>query len=408
MKKILFSNIVFSVLVLFFGLIGSILISRVLGPAQRGEIAAILLWPSLLLYLGSFGTYQSVIYFFSKENRNLKHINGTFLYVTALNSIVSILVGSLLIFVTLHALSLHLKWYSLLLLVTLPFSIFNQLVASLLQAKSKFKVFNITRLFFPVVYFIGILFLFFFHILTVETIIWIQIGITLLQFLLFLKIYTIHFSTGFSLSIHKKTIKIIYNYGFKVWVGDLSQGLNIKMDQILISSLLLSADLGIYVVANSLASFTSIIPTAYKTVFLPKVASLKSHFDKKTLASKVLLQFFMLNGLTTVFALFCTPFALPMLFGDAFLAAIPIALILLVGYFFLNLKTVMAALVQGFGKPLFSSYAEIFGLVILVFLIYPLTVAFQLTGACVAISISYFFQFSFLYVLYLRYLNQNK
>ena len=72
MKKVIFSNVFFSMLIIAFGLLGSILISRILGPSQRGEIAAIILWPALLLYLGSFGTYQAVIYHFSKKNRHIE------------------------------------------------------------------------------------------------------------------------------------------------------------------------------------------------------------------------------------------------------------------------------------------------------------------------------------------------
>ena len=408
MKKILFSNIVFSVLVILFGLIGSIIISRVLGPTQRGEIAAILIWPSLLLYLGSFGTYESIIYYFSKENRERKNIWGTCLYLTAINSIISIVAGTLLIFITLNVLSIHLKWYSFILLLTLPLSVLNQFISSLLQAKSKFKVFNFTRLFFPIAYFVGILVLFFFNFLSVENIIVLQIGITIIQFLVFLKIYDVNFHSNFKINIHIKTIKIIYNYGFKVWIGDLSQGLNVKMDQILISSLLISSDLGIYVVANSFASFTNIIPTAYKTIFLPKIAALKSFLDKKIVASKMLTQFFILNIIATVFTLIINPFAISLLFGHEFLKAITIAYVLLIGYLFLNLKIVLAAIIQGFGKPLFSSYSEIFGLVVLVLIIYPLTIKYKLIGASVAISISYFLQFCFLYILYLRFLNQKK
>jgi len=403
-----FSNIVFSVLVILFGLIGSVIISRVLGPEQRGEVAAILIWPSLLLYLGSFGTYQSIIYYFSKDNRETKNIWGTCLYLTTFNSIVSIIVGTLLIFITLNTLNIHLKWYSFILLLTLPLSILNQFISSLLQAKSKFKVFNFTRLFFPIAYFIGIVLLFFFNYLSVENVIIVQVTITIIQFALFLKIYDYYFQSNFKIHIHKKTIKIIYNYGFKVWIGDLSQGLNVKMDQILISSLLISSDLGIYVVANSLASFTTIIPTAYKTIFLPKIAALKHLLDKKILASKILLQFFILNLLVTVFVLIILPFALPLLYGNEFLSAVTIASILLIGYLFLNLKIVLAAIIQGFGKPLFSSYSEIFGLVVLLLIIYPLTLKYKLIGASVAISISYFMQLCFLYILYLQYINQKK
>ena len=153
-KKIIFSNVAFSFLIIALGLIGSILISRTLGPAQRGEIAAIILWPVLLLHLGSFGTYRAVIYHFSKKNRNVENFLGNCLVITFLNSIVSIFIGSILIFFSLQLLSLDFKWYSFYLLLFLPLNIINQFISSILQALTLFKEYDFVRLFFPVFYLI--------------------------------------------------------------------------------------------------------------------------------------------------------------------------------------------------------------------------------------------------------------
>src|SRR5438477_9300021 len=50
------------------GLVTSILLSRSVGPHGRGEIAAALLWPGLLIYLGSMGLIVSAMYFTSLPN----------------------------------------------------------------------------------------------------------------------------------------------------------------------------------------------------------------------------------------------------------------------------------------------------------------------------------------------------
>ena len=45
------------------GLVNSVLLSRWLGPAGRGEVAAAILWPTLLVYLGSMGLIGAILYF---------------------------------------------------------------------------------------------------------------------------------------------------------------------------------------------------------------------------------------------------------------------------------------------------------------------------------------------------------
>jgi O-antigen/teichoic acid export membrane protein len=406
MKKVIFSNVVFSILIIAFGLLGSILISRTLGPSQRGEIAAIILWPTLLLYLGSFGTYQAVIYHFSKKNRNIENIWGTCIVITLLNSLVSILVGSTLIFLTLKLLSIELKWYSFYLLLFLPLNIITQFISSVLQAKALFKEYNFTRLFTPLFYLIGIVSLFFLDKLSVMNIISLQITLIVLQFFVFLSLYNKRIGSIFNFKYHKKTIKIIYNYGYKVWLGDLSQGLNVKMDQILISGMLLSKDLGIYVVATSIANFTSVIPNAYKTVFMPLISSTKKMVEKIKMTNKVLFNFLWINLGVTIVCLIATPIAIPLLFGEEFRDSIFISYILLIGFLFLNFKIVLASIMQGFGKPLFVSYSEIAGLIALLIIVYPLTSTYGLIGASSAISVAYLVQFLTLYTLFIRIKNQ--
>lgn len=407
MKKIIFSNIVFSILIIVFGLVGSILISRTLGPSQRGEIAAIILWPTLLLYLGSFGTYQAVIYHFSKKNRNIENIWGTCIVITLFNSIVSIIVGSTLIFLTLKLLSIELKWYSFYLLLFMPLSISSQFISSILQAKALFKEYNFTRLFTPLFYLIGIVGLFLLDKLSVTNIISLQITLIVLQFFVFLSLYNKRIGSVFNFKYHKKTIKIIYNYGYKVWLGDLSQGLNVKMDQILISGMLLSKDLGIYVVATSIANFTSVIPNAYKTVFLPLISSTKKMVEKIEITKKVLFNFLWINIGVTIICIISTPIAIPLLFGEEFTQSVFISYILLIGFLFLNFKIVLASIMQGFGKPLFVSYSEIAGLMALLIIVYPLTSTYGLVGASSAISVAYLVQFLTLYTLFIRIKNQN-
>src|SRR4051812_36657165 len=45
------------------GIGSSILLARLLGVSGRGELAAAMLWPVLLVFFGNMGLVQSVVYF---------------------------------------------------------------------------------------------------------------------------------------------------------------------------------------------------------------------------------------------------------------------------------------------------------------------------------------------------------
>lgn len=406
-KKIIFSNVAFSFLIIALGLIGSILISRTLGPAQRGEIAAIILWPVLLLHLGSFGTYRAVIYHFSKKNRNVENFLGNCLVITFLNSIVSIFIGSILIFFSLQLLSLDFKWYSFYLLLFLPLNIINQFISSILQALTLFKEYDFVRLFFPVFYLIGILCLFSLNNLTVFNIIILQMFIMIFQLLAFLYLYNSRVSSIFNIKYNKRTVKIIYSYGSKVWLGELSQGLNVKMDQIFISGMLSPRDLGIYVVASSVANFSSIVPNAFKTVYMPLISSTKKISEKFKMTRKILLNFLLINIGLTILYLIVLPILIPILYGNEFRDSIFISFILLIGFLFFNFKIVLSSIIQGFGKPIIVSYSEIIGFIVLIIIVYPCTNLYGIMGASSAISFSYLVQCFTLYILFNRFKNKN-
>ena len=65
--RTLVTNLVLSAI----GLLNSVLLSRWLGPAGRGEVAAAMLWPTLLVYLSSLGLISAILYFADRPKESL-------------------------------------------------------------------------------------------------------------------------------------------------------------------------------------------------------------------------------------------------------------------------------------------------------------------------------------------------
>ncbi len=399
MWKTIISNFNTSFGIVLMGLLGSIIMARTLGPENRGNIAAANLWPNLLLYMGSFGTYQSVIYFYAKK-RDEVIMWGSCIIATLVNSLISIAVGLLFIRFFLGEASQEVKWYSNLLLLTLPFSILSQFITSILQAKTKFKQFNIIRTFFPLAYLFSILLLYALNRLTFTSVLTVQIFLNVLICLICLIFYHTYMGSVFQVKYNLKTLKVLYNYGVKVWAGDLSQGLNYRLDQILISNFFSTTQLGFYVVAQSIANFTTILANSFKTILLPIVAKTPGFKEKITTINQTLRKFNLVNTIMLVVSIILVPFLLVWVFGKAFKQSELLAILLLGGFYFLNIKTVMTAAVQGLGRPFYVSISDFAGLFVLLILVYPLSKWYGINGAAIAVGISYLAQFVSIYILY--------
>jgi O-antigen/teichoic acid export membrane protein len=204
----------------------------------------------------------------------------------------------------------------------------------------------------------------------------------------------------FQVRYNLKTLKVLYNYGVKVWAGDLSQGLNYRLDQILISNFFSTTQLGLYVVAQSIANFTTILANSFKTILLPIVAKTPAFKEKIRTISQTLRKFNLVNTAMLVVSIVLVPFLLVWVYGKAFKQSELLAILLLCGFYFLNIKTVMTAAVQGLGRPFYVSISDFAGLFVLLILVYPLSKWYGINGAAIAVGISYMAQFISIYILY--------
>jgi O-antigen/teichoic acid export membrane protein len=392
MKKAVFSNFSVSIMIAAFGLIGSVLMARALGPGARGEVAAAILWPNLLIYLGSIGTYQAFIFYFSKD-RDIKLMWGTCLAATFINSLLSMFAGFLMIRFALQGFSSDVKTYSYLLLVSIPFSMLSQYVVSIIQAKQQFKALNVFRSIFPILYLLSLVVLFLTKNLSFSSVVLAQFLLNVFQGIIAVAYYSFRFGNIASFKIKRRALASVYSYGSKVWIGDLSQGVNTRLDQIIIANLFSSVQLGYYVVAYSVASFTGLLASSSRTILLPVIASGRgqSDFTKKLKSS--LTSFNKLNALMVVAFMVAGPFLLIMAYGEEFNESIKYLIVLLIGFAFINMKTVYATVLQGGGFPFQSSLSEIAGFLFLVLFAYPVSIWFGIQGMVVMISFSYFIQF---------------
>src|SRR5690554_3960885 len=126
--------------VIIVSIVNSIITARYLGPENNGIIAALTVYPSLIMTIGSLGIRQSTAYFLGKQLYTEEKIKRAITQIWGFTSIISIGVC----FVLMRYLSdsgQNIFWV-LLTLIPIPFSLFNTYNAGIFLGKNHIKSFN--------------------------------------------------------------------------------------------------------------------------------------------------------------------------------------------------------------------------------------------------------------------------
>lgn len=376
-----------------FGLVGSIILAKWLGPSQRGVFAAIILIPSILQYFVNFGLPSAIVYFTAISDADKHKIWSSIFTVGLVQSILGVLLGWQIIDFYLPKFSSNSVHLGHLYLSTLPLGLFGIYATYMLQGASHFNITNILKCIVPAGYCVGIIILKVQNTLSVENMVYIQILIQLVYLLVsFAFLYKI-ILLRLSLNVDFDYIRKMLNYGMKVWFGDISQLANSRMDQFFIGLFLSSVDLGIYTVAVSVASFTSIFANAVRTIILPTVAGKITFIDKSNELIFYFKKYWAFSLTFHLIFILSVSILIPFIFGKPYSESIIISQILIVGYFFINAKTVLAGGIQGMGFPEIISIVEFCGMIISLIFSYLLIQILGLLGVAIAISLAYFSQF---------------
>jgi O-antigen/teichoic acid export membrane protein len=380
--------------ILGLGLVSSIQLSRWLGPEGRGEIAAAVLWPMLITYFVSGGIITSLLYHAAQPEIRTPDLVANAIILALVQGAVGMTVGYAIMPWVLHsqpsAVIQSSRWY----LLVIPISLLSQYGCSLLQARLHFSVLNSVRMVIPAGYVIGLLALKWSSVLTFQRVVNLQLILNVAVLVAVVAgLWRLQIPVGFrpEWDLAARTVR----YGLRVFSGDLSNGMNLRLDQILMSAFLGPAVLGLYVVAVSASGLVDIVSVAWRMVATPSIAGKGSAEERRALLTKTFRRYFLVSiPLATLLALLL-PILIPLFFGRAFRAAIWPSEVLLVGAACLSAKNVLGGGLQALGSPWLSSRADLVALAVTLLTLPPLLWRFGILGAAMASTLAYATQLYF-------------
>lgn len=368
-----------------FSLGTSVIIARSLGPEKNGVIAALLVFPSLFMSIGSLGIRQSTTYLLGKKLFSISDIKTAIFHIWVWSGLISAIISFLLI--------IYLSNVGddivvvILAIVSIPLMLFNTYNAGIYLGENKIFKFNRINWLPPLVTFIfTILFLLIFKLEIKAYFIAIIAGHLFLFGILF-------FSNNFFSSLVRKPSKIVIRklleLGLIYAVSLLLITLNYKIDIILLDLMSSSAATGIYSKGAGLAQYLWQIPMVMSAVIFAGSATSK---DAQAYSIKVsrLLRISLIVILIVSSLLFVSAdFVIELLFGKAFENSAAVLRILLPGVIVLTLFKVLNMDLAGRGKPYISMKAMVPALLINIGLNIYLIPAYHEVGAALASTISY-------------------
>jgi O-antigen/teichoic acid export membrane protein len=374
--------------IIVLGLVNSVLLSRWLGAAGRGEVAAAMLWPTLLIYISSMGMFTATLYFSALPESEAQTIWANGLVLAAGQGLIALPLGFLALPWVLASQSPSVVQAGRLYLAIIPLSLVTQYGISIILGRMLMTAFNALRLIVPVGYLLGVAGLWAAGQLTVRNIIILHLVLNLIA-LLGVLATLLRAGIRPSLKISGPLLKRMLKYGSKVQIGDISQVFNLRMDQVLMAALLPPAQLGLYVVAVSSAGLSQVLSTTMRMIITPSIARKESESERAAMLEEAFRKYWLLSILCILTLAVSLPFVLPLVFGAEFKGAVWPAEVLLWGALFIGGKDVLTGGAQAMGSPWLGSRAELASLVVTLVLLIILLPTMGIMGAAIATVSAY-------------------
>ena len=385
------SNLINQILHLVLGFVCSIFIARVLGPSGQGYVTYITLIFTLIGSYGHFGLNNSVMYFYKRKKipaEHLYYVNTTFL--TLIFLVITVIVLTLkklgLIF-TDYPIGWVLGGLSMVIAIFYHTNNYSWYVANEQIRRVNRLNISVFLLKSAAIIILGVFNAGYFY--------WATVASTTLNAV----ILHIGLKKGIKFRWDWGLIKREYAYGFIIFLASAFHYLHLRVDQLYIKAMLGNAQLGIYTLSVTLSELLFMVPTSITTALIARLYNTEDEAaSSETMAKTYKLTLYVCIAL----ALVAIPasFAIPLVYGKDFSAAIYSTLILLPGVVFASLARVATPYFFTAGKPQVHLKLTSITLLMNCILNYPLILLWGINGAAVASTISYFF-FGFGYTMML-------
>jgi antigen flippase len=368
-------------------LLTGVLIARILGPAGRGELTAVILWPTIVALAGSAGFIEAATYQAAVRRYPYDVVVGTTLLLVAVETVVLLAAAAAVIPLALRNYPPHVLTTAFLFVLYVPLNVLTLHMMAILNGAQRFVAFHALRLTVIAASAIGLGSLALADSLDLRGAALVYLGANLAVC-----------AAATTLVLHRLAarprprrglLRELVGFGLKSNVSNVSTLLNERLDQLVISAFLSPVQLGLYVVAVTFTSVSTLLGYSVSSVALPVVAKLTEERARRRAARRYVRITFLGTAALALPAIVATPAIVDFVFGRAFHGSASLARILLVASVLLATGRVLGSVLKAVNRPLDAGIGELAGLAVTVASLAVLLPAVGLTGAAVASLLAY-------------------
>ncbi len=362
-----------------------LLTAAVLGPAGRGELAAMIVAPQFLAGLATLGLHASFIYNVKAEPQHEREYLGANLVMLCLAGTVAAAVGWVVEPYWLTRYSPHTIALARVFLCTAPFTCMAWTLLGAAEARGWFGFANRTLYLQSLSTLVILLVLARLHVLTPGAAAASYMVPAIPVFLYF--IWHIGRTVRPVLTLRAPFPKRLLHYGLRFYGVDLLGTLSGYLDQIIIVAMLAPGLVGAYSVALSMARMLTVLQTAVASVLFPSIAALGTAVIVEQVAATLRVTSLVM-AMTVLMVGLAGPHLLMLLYGVRFASAIaPFRVLLLETLVASSARTLYLAY-TGSGRPEWVTGFEALGVAVSVASMLLLVPHFGLTGAAFAVLLA--------------------
>lgn len=366
--------------------LGGIIVARALGPAVRGEYAAITAWFGIILMVGAMGQPTALCFHVARDVTRARAYVATSRAMTVTTGIAALSAGMLLAPVLAHGRPGVADGYRIAFGVSVV-AFAGACYTFSLQARD-IQRWNAARTVQPVLSILAIAALWRLQDLTLDSALLVLAGTMLVRLIWgYSACRRVGLAPG---RVDVRLVRPLAAYGTAQIAAATPAALNARLDQLVLSLAVRPADLGRYAVAVSFSLLPIPLVAAIGSVAFPRLASLRT----PTGASQRIERLAMVAGASLAVAVL-VPLAVtarwlvPLVYGPGYLSAVPLVWILTPGAVLLACGKVAGDLLRGQNRPLVVAWAEGFGVIFTLILLIVLLPFAGVAGAAIASTISY-------------------
>lgn len=303
------------ILQICISLITTVLVARILKPEGRGLYIIATTISAIGVQFCNLGLPASNTYYVAKNHKILPELFANALAV----SFVFGGLGSLLAWVFFTIRPELAPVHGLLLILAfscIPFGLANLLLQNLLLGIYAVRSYNIIELTTTIISVLLVILLILLNAVSPEAV----FSMTLITSVIIFGWMCCHLMTYIQ-GLPKPSLRLLMNnigYGFKVYLSTLFAFLIMRIDLLMINSMLDETQAGYYSVAVTLINMLLVFPTVVGTILFPKLSSEADSRKRWCLAIKTAYGVGAFMGIACLFALFFGKYAITVLFGKAY------------------------------------------------------------------------------------------